>query len=89
MAGIDTWEEVDYWPDERKQKALRKSFTFVDFKEALDFVNKVGQLAEEADHHPDINLSWGVVQVWLTTHSAKKITDKDHKLAEAIDQILE
>lgn len=83
------WRVVEYFPDEREQKALRKRFSFKDFEEAMAFVNKVGELAEKANHHPDINLGWGYVQVWLTTHSESKITDKDHDLAVAIDQILE
>ena len=83
----NNWEEFDYFPDGREQKALRKDFTFNDFQDALEFVNKVGELAEKAGHHPDINLSWGLVRVWLTTHSKHKITDKDHNLAKAIDQL--
>jgi 4a-hydroxytetrahydrobiopterin dehydratase len=84
----NTWDKVDYFPDKRSQKALRKSFVFEDFNSALDFVNKIGKIADKKNHHPDINLSWGMVQVWLTTHSAKQITEKDYDLAKAIDQIL-
>ncbi|MDQ2973375.1 MAG: 4a-hydroxytetrahydrobiopterin dehydratase [bacterium] len=81
------WEEVEYWPDGKDQKALRKNFTFSDFKTALEFVNKIGKLAEESNHHPDINLGWGYVQVWLTSHDAHGITKKDHLLAKEIDQL--
>lgn len=84
----NNWEEVDYWPDGRKQKALRKSFKFSDFKTALEFANKVGKLAEEANHHPDINLGWGYVQIWLTTHSEHAITNKDYELAKKIDELI-
>ena len=73
------WQEED--------NLLTKEFKFADFKTALDFVNKVGALAEKANHHPDIELGWGRVKIALTTHSEGKITDKDHKLAEAIDEI--
>lgn len=86
MAG-NKWEEIDYWNDERKQKALRKDFTFSDFAEALSFTTKVGALAEEANHHPDINLSWGFVRVWLTTHSEHGITSKDYELSKKIDAL--
>ena len=79
--------EVDYYPDGRGQKALKKDFKFKDFKSALDFVNKVGELAEEANHHPDINLTWGLDVVWLTSHDEHTITDKDRKLAAKIDKI--
>lgn len=86
MAGSN-WKEVDYYPDERQDKALIKDFKFKDFADALEFVNKVGELAEKKNHHPDINLSWGMVRVWLITHSEHKITEKDHKLAVLIDGI--
>ncbi len=81
------WEEVDYWPDEREQRALKKRFTFKDFSSALDFVNKVGELAEKANHHPDINFGWGYAEIWLTTHSEHKVTVKDHELAAKIDEV--
>ena len=83
-----SWGEVDYFADGRDQKALRKDFVFKDFAEALEFVNKVGELSEKKQHHPDINLGWGYVRIWLTTHSAHGITDKDHILAKAIDELL-
>ena len=86
MAG-STWEEADYFPDEREVKALRKDFRFPDFVSALAFVNKVGELAETAQHHPDINLGWGYVRIWLTSHDAHGITDKDHALAAQIDTL--
>jgi 4a-hydroxytetrahydrobiopterin dehydratase len=84
-----TWIEVDYWPDRREQKALQKDFVFSNFESALEFANKVGALAEKAEHQPDINLGWGYVRVWLTTHSSHSVTKKDHDLAKAIDQIRE
>jgi 4a-hydroxytetrahydrobiopterin dehydratase len=73
------------WQEE--SNALVREFTFADFKSALDFVNKVGQLAEDANHHPDIELGWGRVKVRLTTHSAGKVTPQDRLLATAIDQL--
>lgn len=66
---------------------LVKEFNFKNFKQALDFTNKIGQIAEEMDHHPDIKLSYGRVEVSLTTHSEGKITQKDHNLASKIDTI--
>lgn len=82
------WEELDYNPGQPNgQKALWKAFSFPDFKTALAFANKVGAIAEELNHHPDINLSWGRVSIWTTSHDAHKITEKDHELAKKIDQI--
>ena len=57
-----------------------------DFVEALAFVNKVGELAEAANHHPDIDIRWNKVTLRLTTHSeGSTITDKDRDLAAQID----
>lgn len=67
--------------------SLAKEFKFEDFKTALMFVNKVGELAEKANHHPDIELSWGRVQVTLSTHSEGGVTEKDRQLAKEIDQL--
>jgi len=66
---------------------LVKEFSFPDFKTALTFVNKVGELAEAANHHPDINLSWGKVLISLSTHDEGGITEKDRRLAKDIDGI--
>lgn len=73
------------WQEENN--SLVREFGFKDFRAALDFVNKVGELAEKANHHPDIELGWGRVKVKLTTHSEGKVTDKDRNLAEEIDTI--
>lgn len=67
--------------------ALEKSFKFKNFKEALEFINKVGMLAEEADHHPEIYNVYNKVTLRLNTHSANGITDKDFNLAEKINLI--
>ncbi len=65
-----------------------KEFVFSNFKEALDFVNRIMPLAEAADHHPDILIhSYKKVKVMLTTHSEGKITEKDYALAEKIDKL--
>lgn len=76
---LSMWKEID--------NQLVKTFKFADFKSALEFVNKVGQLAEEAQHHPDIELSWGKVVIHLTTHSEGGVTDKDTVLAKEIDNL--
>lgn len=85
--GKNSWKEAYYFPDGREQKALVKRFKFTNFKSALDFVNKVGELAEKANHHPDVNFGWGYVQVWLTSHDAHAITERDIELAKKIDKL--
>jgi 4a-hydroxytetrahydrobiopterin dehydratase len=88
MAG-NKWQEVNYYSDndKRKQKALIRNFNFSNFADALEFVNKVGEIAEKANHHPDINLGWGYVKIWLTSHDEHGITEKDHMLAIEIDAL--
>jgi len=68
---------------------LEKKFIFSDFREALSFVNKVGELAERSDHHPDICLkNYKEVVISTTTHSeGNKVTEKDLELSKAIDNL--
>lgn len=67
---------------------LQKTFEFGDFNEALLFVNRVGQIAEGLQHHPDITIMYNKVLVSTTTHDAGGIiTDKDHALADAIEDL--
>ncbi len=72
---------------QEQNKALVREFTFPDFASALAFVNSVGAIAEEQQHHPDIELGWGRVKLRLSSHDAGGITDKDHALATAIDAL--
>ncbi len=73
---------------DEKENKLEREFVFSNFKQALSFVNKVGELAEEMDHHPDILLfDYKKVKISLTTHSKGRITESDYGLAEKIDQI--
>ena len=66
---------------------LTKKFEFENFVEALDFVNKIGKLAEAENHHPDITFGWGYVEVELFTHSENKVTQKDHLLLGKIVEL--
>jgi 4a-hydroxytetrahydrobiopterin dehydratase len=66
---------------------LERTFTFPDFASGLAFVNAVGAIAEELDHHPDVYLGWGKVRLEIRTHSQGAITEKDTALADAIDRI--
>lgn len=65
---------------------LVQSATFSDFVQAMAFVNKVASLAENAGHHPDIDIRYNRVRLALTTHDAGGITEKDIQLAEAINK---
>jgi len=67
---------------------LEREFHFNDFKEALAFTNKVGALAEEEGHHPDIQLSWGKVRIVLWTHKINGLSESDFILAAKIDQLI-
>lgn len=82
----DRMSQLDDWKLEA-DKRISKSFKFKNFKEALAFTNKVGELAEEANHHPDIQLSYGRVVVQLETHEGDGLTEKDFNLAKEIDKI--
>ena len=66
---------------------LMRTFLFKDFRASLAFVNKVGDLAEAAGHHPDIDIRYNKVRLALVTHDAGGITDKDFDLAAAADKI--
>src|SRR5271167_3138076 len=70
----------------RNEQRLNKTFIFPDFKAALDFVNRVGELAEQQGHHPDLHLAWGRVDVETWTHDAGGLTESDFTLAEGIDR---
>ena len=65
---------------------LEKEYTFKNFKEALDFTIKVGELAENQDHHPDIFLTWGKVKVTIWTHKIDGLTESDFIFAAKTDR---
>ena len=73
MAVPEGWSEVD--------GALERTFELANFREALAFVNRVGELAESENHHPDISIEYKRVTLRWTTHSAGGITDRDEELA--------
>lgn len=80
LNALDSWNIED-------TKRIYKSYTFDNFKQALEFTNKVGAVAEEIQHHPDINLTWGKVTIEIYTHQTGNLTESDFVLAEQIDQI--
>lgn len=66
---------------------ITRSFSFPDFKQALDFVNKVGAVAEEQGHHPDISFTWGKADITTWTHKINGLTESDFILAAKIDKL--
>jgi 4a-hydroxytetrahydrobiopterin dehydratase len=66
---------------------IHREFRFPDFKQALDFVNRVGDVAEKEGHHPDILLSWGKADITLWTHKIDGLTESDFIMAAKIDRI--
>ena len=74
------WRVVD-------EHHLEKDYGFKNFREALDFTNKVGAVAEEQKHHPDIYLAWGKVKLMLWTHKIDGLTESDFILAAKADAV--
>ena len=66
---------------------LEKDFRFDDFRQALDFANRIGGLAEEVNHHPDLRLGWGYVHVSLWTHKIDGLSEADFVWAAKADQL--
>src|ERR1051326_1805008 len=79
-AQVTGWNVVD-------EHHLEKSRAFPDFRTALDFVNRVGAIAEAEGHHPDLYLSWGKVRVKIWTHKSDGLTESDFILASKIDAL--
>lgn len=79
LASLSDWE--------RDGATIVRTYTWKDFAEALTFVNQVGELAEERNHHPDIDIRWNKVKLALSTHSEGGLTAADFDLAEAIEAL--
>jgi 4a-hydroxytetrahydrobiopterin dehydratase len=77
----------DGWKLEEGGKALVRSFTFADFSEAFAFLTRVALASEKMDHHPEFTSVWNRVDFRLTSHDSDGLTERDHKLAEAIAQV--
>ena len=76
----------DGW--ENREGALRRRYEFPDFTQAWAFASRVADLAEAEDHHPDIFVTWGLVELAWVTHSAGGITDRDSAMARRSDGLL-
>ena len=70
-----------------REHHLDREFKFKNFREALDFTNRVGELAEAQGHHPDIYLAWGQVKVTIWTHKIDGLTESDFVLAAKVDRL--
>jgi 4a-hydroxytetrahydrobiopterin dehydratase len=79
----------DGWNLSADGKAMERSFRFKDFSEAFAFLTRVAMHAEKIDHHPEFTSVWNRVDFRLTSHDAGGVTDRDIKLAEAIDRLAE
>jgi len=77
---LPNWQVID-------EHHITRTFSFQDFQKALDFVNRVGALAEEQGHHPDILLAWGKAAITLWTHAVNGLTESDFIMAAKIDQV--
>ncbi len=80
---VDGWKLVQ---NDKKIYFLEKKFTFKNFLESQDFVNKVGKISEEEGHHPDILFGWGYAKITITTHAIEGLSENDFILAAKIDQ---
>ncbi len=78
-------QDLDGWT--LNQAALEHNFELDNFKEALDFINQIGELAETANHHPELYNVYNKVNIRLSTHDASGITQKDFDLAEKISEL--
>jgi 4a-hydroxytetrahydrobiopterin dehydratase len=79
-AQVPQWQIVN-------EHHLTRNFAFPDFRQALDFVNRVGAIAEEQGHHPDILLTWGSAAITIWTHKIDGLTESDFILAAKIDKL--
>ena len=75
------WKVVD-------GRQLEKEYKFQNFRDALRFTNKVGELAEAVNHHPDIYLAWGKVKLQIWTHKVNGLTESDFVLAAKADRLM-
>jgi 4a-hydroxytetrahydrobiopterin dehydratase len=80
LTELDGWEVLN-------QHHLKKNFSFANFREAQQFVNRIGDLAEEQGHHPDICFGWGRAEITIWTHKIDALTESDFILAAKIDKL--
>lgn len=81
----DLMPQIPEWKLSEDGRVIHRLFGFKDFNAALAFANAIGKVADEEWHHPDLKVSWGKVEVTLTTHSIKGLSENDFILAAKID----
>ena len=83
-------KKVDGWnvlSDDQKNYFIKKDFKFKNFIESEKFIIKIGKIAEQEGHHPDINFGWGYAKITISTHAIKGLAESDFILAAKIDKI--
>ena len=83
-------KKVDGWDvksDEKKNYYLEKQFKFKNFLESQNFINKIGEISESENHHPDITFGWGYAKIKIYTHAVKGLVESDFILAAKIDRL--
>ena len=83
----DNLSKLNNWSVNDEQKMIYKKFNFKTFKQALNFTNKVGEIADLEGHHPDISLGWGYSLIMLHTHAIQGLSINDFIIAAKIDEI--
>ena len=81
---VDGWNVVQ---NDKKIYFLEKKFEFKNFLKSKNFINKVGEVSESENHHPDILFGWGYAKISITTHAIEGLSENDFILAAKIDQI--
>jgi 4a-hydroxytetrahydrobiopterin dehydratase len=94
MAELLNAQDIKVWlkklPEwELEKKHIERLFEFDDFSQAIEFVNGVAEIAEEDDHHPEIDIRYSKVRLALSTHSEGGLTELDFELAEKIDTLVD
>ena len=83
-------KKVDGWDVKKKNDNiyfLEKNFVFKNFVKSQNFINKIGEISEKENHHPDISYGWGYAKIAITTHAIEGLSENDFILAAKIDQI--
>jgi 4a-hydroxytetrahydrobiopterin dehydratase len=83
-------KKIDGWSVKKNEKKiyfLEKNFKFNNFAESKNFINKVGEIAENENHHPDISFGWGYTKIIITTHAIEGLSENDFILAAKIDHL--
>ena len=83
----DNLSKLNSWSVNDEQKMIYKKFNFKTFKQALNFTNKVGEIADLEGHHPDISIGWGYSLIMLHTHAIQGLSINDFIIAAKIDEI--